>query len=119
MISYLVDAVLLIALAFTSLRVTRMHRELARLRNDDLVPVLAHPERHGATVAGGLLSGAGRDYAIYSLRDGWVACAALEPHFSARLTEVAGEDVAGFLAAVWRLDLAGIPAAIRGIRRPA
>ncbi|GBU18100.1 MULTISPECIES: oligosaccharide flippase family protein [Methylobacterium] len=27
--------------------------------------------------------------------------------------------VAGFLAAVWRLDLAGIPAAIRGIRRPA
>ncbi|MBR0850643.1 hypothetical protein JQ543_23075 [Bradyrhizobium diazoefficiens] len=33
MISYLVDAVLLIALAFTSLRVTRMHRELARLRS--------------------------------------------------------------------------------------
>jgi len=32
MISYLVDAVLLIALAFTSMRVTRMHRELARLR---------------------------------------------------------------------------------------
>jgi hypothetical protein len=30
MISYLVDAVLLIALAFTSMRVTRMHRELAR-----------------------------------------------------------------------------------------
>ena len=33
MISYLVDAVLLIALAFTSMRVTRMHRELAKLRN--------------------------------------------------------------------------------------
>jgi len=33
MISYLVDAVLLVALAFTSLRVTRMHRELARLRS--------------------------------------------------------------------------------------
>ena len=33
MISYLVDAVLLIALAFTSIRVARMHRELARLRN--------------------------------------------------------------------------------------
>ena len=33
MISYLVDAVLLIALAFTSLKVTRMHRELARLRS--------------------------------------------------------------------------------------
>jgi hypothetical protein len=33
MISYLVDAVLLLALAFTSARVTRMHRELARLRS--------------------------------------------------------------------------------------
>ena len=55
--------------------------------------------RHGATVGGGLLSGAGRDYRIYPYADGFVACAALEPHFSARLTEVAGEDVAGFLAA--------------------
>jgi hypothetical protein len=33
MISYLVDAVLLVALGFTSMRVTRMHRELARLRS--------------------------------------------------------------------------------------
>jgi hypothetical protein len=33
MTSYLVDAVLLIALAFTSMRVTKMHRELARLRS--------------------------------------------------------------------------------------
>jgi hypothetical protein len=33
MISYLVNAALLIALGFTSLRVTRMHRELARLRS--------------------------------------------------------------------------------------
>lgn len=55
--------------------------------------------RHGATVGQGLLSGAGRDYRIYPCADGFVACAALEPHFSARLTEVAGEDVAGFLAA--------------------
>ena len=58
----------------------------------------AAPVRHGATVAGGLLAGTGRDYAIYRLSDGWAACAALEPHFSARLTEVAGGDVAGFLA---------------------
>ena len=33
MISYLVDAVLLVALAFTTVRVTMMHRELARLRS--------------------------------------------------------------------------------------
>ena len=32
MTSYLVDAVLLLALAFTSIRVAGMHRELARLR---------------------------------------------------------------------------------------
>ncbi|WKA27311.1 hypothetical protein [Bradyrhizobium roseum] len=32
MTSYLVDAVLLMALAFTSIRVAQMHRELARLR---------------------------------------------------------------------------------------
>ena len=33
MISYLVDAVLLLALTFTAVRVTTMHRELARLRS--------------------------------------------------------------------------------------
>jgi hypothetical protein len=33
MISYLIDAVLLIALGFTSMRVTAMHSELARLRS--------------------------------------------------------------------------------------
>jgi hypothetical protein len=33
MTSYLVDAVLLMALAFTSIRVAGMHRELARLRS--------------------------------------------------------------------------------------
>ncbi|HEY0329371.1 MAG TPA: hypothetical protein VGC77_09750 [Rhodopseudomonas sp.] len=34
MASYLVDVVLLAALLFTSVRVTKMHRELVRLRND-------------------------------------------------------------------------------------
>ncbi|ABD86654.1 hypothetical protein [Rhodopseudomonas palustris] len=34
MASYLVDLVLLAALLFTSIRVTKMHRELVRLRND-------------------------------------------------------------------------------------
>lgn len=72
----------------------------ARIGLRQVAERFAAPVRHGATVAGGLLSGAGRDYAIYSLRDGWVACAALEPHFSARLTEVAGDDAAGFFAAL-------------------
>lgn len=34
MASYLVDMILIAALAFTSFRVTKMHRELVRLRND-------------------------------------------------------------------------------------
>jgi hypothetical protein len=34
MASYLVDLVLVAALVFTSIRVTRMHRELVRLRSD-------------------------------------------------------------------------------------
>lgn len=72
----------------------------ARIGLRQVAERFAAPVRHGATVAGGLLSGAGRDYAIYPLRDGWVACAALEPHFSARLTEVAGDDAAGFFAAL-------------------
>lgn len=58
----------------------------------------AAPVRHGITVDGGLLSGTSPDYAIHSLRDGLVACAALEPHFSRRLAEVAGDDIPGFFA---------------------
>ncbi|MBB1497124.1 CoA transferase [Paracoccus sp. MC1862] len=58
----------------------------------------AAPVRLGFTVNGGLLSGASPDYAIHALRDGLVACAALEPHFSARLAEVAGGDIPGFFA---------------------
>ena len=34
MVSYLVDLILLAALLFTSIRVTKMHRELVRLRSD-------------------------------------------------------------------------------------
>jgi hypothetical protein len=34
MVSYLVDLILVSALAFTSFRVTKMHRELVRLRTD-------------------------------------------------------------------------------------
>lgn len=59
---------------------------------------LAAPVRHGVTVDGGILSGAARDYGIYPLRDGWAACAALEPRFSERLSALAGNDVAAFLA---------------------
>lgn len=65
----------------------------------------AAPVRHGATVGAGLLSGATPEYAIYPLQDGFVACAALEPHFAARLAAVSGGDIAGFFAGLRRADI--------------
>lgn len=64
----------------------------------------AAPVRHGITVNGGLLSGARPGYAIHRLRDGLVACAALEPHFAARLAELAGNDIPGFFAGLTTED---------------
>lgn len=68
----------------------------------------AAPVRHGVTIGEGILSGALRDYAVYRLRDGWVACAAVEPHFSARLAEVAGDDFAAFFAEMTRAEVAAL-----------
>ena len=42
--------------------------------------------RIGATAPGEILSGAHPQYAIYKTQDGWIAVAALEPHFHTRLT---------------------------------
>ncbi len=44
---------------------------------------LAH--QHGLTLASGLLGGAWPGYNLYQAADGWVAVAALEPHFAERL----------------------------------
>ena len=49
---------------------------------------MADPLRHGLTATGGLLGGALPGYAIYATKDGYVACAALEPHFLARLEDL-------------------------------
>ena len=45
----------------------------------------AAPYRHGLTREGGVLGGALPAYNVYAARDGWVAVAALEPHFAQRL----------------------------------
>lgn len=70
----------------------------------------AAPVRHGATIGAGLLSGATPEYGIYPLRDGFVACAALEPHFAARLAEVSGGDIAGFFAGLRMGDIPDLAA---------
>ena len=48
------------------------------------------PLTHGLTSAGGLLAGAHPGYNFYRASDGWVALAALEPHFIERLKIASG-----------------------------
>ncbi len=48
---------------------------------------LAEPLRYGLTSPGELLGGGIPEYNIYKTADGWVALAALEPHFKKRLED--------------------------------
>jgi crotonobetainyl-CoA:carnitine CoA-transferase CaiB-like acyl-CoA transferase len=48
---------------------------------------LAEPLRYGCTSPGALLGGGIPEYNLYQTADGWVAVAALEPHFKHRLEE--------------------------------
>ncbi|PZN01165.1 MAG: carnitine dehydratase [Bacillota bacterium] len=50
----------------------------------------AAPLRHGLTAPGGVLGGGLPLYRCYPAQDGWVALAALEPHFARRLLEALG-----------------------------
>lgn len=52
----------------------------------------AEPLRHGLTAPAGLLGGGFPGYNLYRARDGWVAVAALEPHFWRRLAQATGEE---------------------------
>jgi alpha-methylacyl-CoA racemase len=53
----------------------------------DAAAALAQPLREGLTRAGALLGGGFAGYNVYAARSGWVAVAALEPHFAKRLAE--------------------------------
>ncbi len=48
---------------------------------------MAEPLRYGTTVPGATLGGGIPEYNLYQARQGWVAVAALEPHFKLRLEE--------------------------------
>jgi crotonobetainyl-CoA:carnitine CoA-transferase CaiB-like acyl-CoA transferase len=50
----------------------------------------ADPLRFGLTAPDGVLGGALPGYGLYAARDGWVAVAALEPHFWRRLCDALG-----------------------------
>jgi alpha-methylacyl-CoA racemase len=53
---------------------------------------LAQPLAEGLTRAGGVLGGGLAAYNLYEAREGWIAVAALEPHFARRLAEALGVD---------------------------
>jgi len=53
---------------------------------------LAQPLAQGLTRAGGILGGALAAYNLYEARAGWIAVAALEPHFARRLAQALGVD---------------------------
>jgi crotonobetainyl-CoA:carnitine CoA-transferase CaiB-like acyl-CoA transferase len=52
--------------------------------------IAAEPLRYGLTLPNGLLGGGLPHYNLYETRQGWVALAALEPHFWDRLTDELG-----------------------------
>jgi crotonobetainyl-CoA:carnitine CoA-transferase CaiB-like acyl-CoA transferase len=56
----------------------------------DAAAQLAQPRAEGLTRPGGPLGGALASYNLYRARSGWVAVAALEPHFARRLAESLG-----------------------------
>lgn len=60
---------------------------------------LAEPLRMGLTVPGGLLGGGLPGYGLYRARDGWIAVAALEPHFRQALEREVGATAEAMTAA--------------------
>ena len=67
---------------------------LAEVALSDAVEALAEPHRFGLTRPGALLGGGAPGYALYRAADGWVAVAALEPHFLERLVAGLGAATA-------------------------
>lgn len=57
----------------------------AEVALSEAAAALAEPLRYGCTSPGALLGGGIPEYNIYKTTDGWVAVAALEPHFKKRL----------------------------------
>jgi alpha-methylacyl-CoA racemase len=58
----------------------------------DAASAFAASVRHGATARGGSLGGGNPAYGLYPAQEGWLAVAALEPHFRETLAEGLGLD---------------------------
>lgn len=57
---------------------------------EEAAQALAQPLREGLTAPGALLGGGLAGYNLYAAREGWIAVAALEPHFADRLAQSLG-----------------------------
>jgi len=65
----------------------------AQIALAECASLFAEPLRHGLTSSTGPLGGTDAAYNIYPTRDGWVAVAALEPHFRTALARELCVDV--------------------------
>jgi alpha-methylacyl-CoA racemase len=91
---------------------------------EDAVKPFAAPLRHGLTAPGAMLGGGQPSYRFYQTSDGWIAVAAVEPHFWSALVGALGEGLDEAFAAApalyweqWAAER-GIPlAAVRDVRQ--
>jgi crotonobetainyl-CoA:carnitine CoA-transferase CaiB-like acyl-CoA transferase len=56
----------------------------------DAAAFFAQPLQRGVTAAGGRLGGGFPGYNVYETQEGWIAVAALEPHFWLKITAEVG-----------------------------
>jgi alpha-methylacyl-CoA racemase len=66
----------------------------AEVALEETAAFFALPIEHGLTQAGGLLGGGYPFYGLYEANGGWIALAALEPHFRERLLRALGLESA-------------------------
>ncbi|MGD0968088.1 MAG: CoA transferase [Candidatus Aquilonibacter sp.] len=96
------ERVVNVALALIVQRERTGHADFATVAITDVARDFAEPYHHGLTTERGPLGGGLPVYNIYQAREGWVAVAALEPHFTQRLQTMLGVE---------RLDAESIGAA--------
>lgn len=87
------ERVVSIALALLHARERSGHAASCAVPLADAAAYLAQPLDEGLTRPGALLGGGLAGYNLYQTRDGWIAVAALEPHFAQRLAEALGLPV--------------------------
>ena len=75
------------ALALVIARDRSGHGQAMQVPLEEAAQALAQPLHEGLTRPGALLGGGNAGYNLYGARDGWIAVAALEPHFAERLAQ--------------------------------